>query len=1052
VLQQAAYLHDKMNAIFMDSILRKTLLLGILLFMSKLIDAQAITVTGNVFSKEDLDALIGVSIQEKGTKSGTSTDASGNFQIKVLSLDAILVFRYTGFTDLEVPISGKTELSVSMTNSSGLLKDVVITGYRKEIRSDISSAISSIKAKDIEKLVVVGIDQALQGQAPGVMVTQVTGAPGDDISVRIRGAGTLGNNNPLFIIDGIPTTGNINMFSPGDIESIEILKDGAAAAIYGARAANGVVLITTKRGKSGKPGFSFETYTGIQQPIRLPDLLNAKDFLTIRNEAITNGNALRNPANQLPTYDPAILDTLPDVNWLDKVFQPAPMHRYALSASSGNAVSNVYISGEYVSQDGIFRGQSFDKYQLRINGDIGNKRFRVGNNLAFSHTKRKVINSSGDGFGPGNELSGIRYALIASPLFSGKYADGSDVNVTSDLGDPILYGDGNANPLVFIDNTDWQILRYRVFGNVFAELNVMKGLKIRSSLGGDFQFEREKLFKKRLSAAIYSPTSLNEGRVFNQTLVWNNTADYQREFGNHKISALAGTEAIQNHTDYLGASANNFRRTDPLFRYLNASTAEELKNLGVSGIATEWSLLSYFMQAGYSFGNRYVISTAVRRDGSSRFGKNNRWGVFPSVSAAWNVSNERFFEKIRGISALKLRASWGQLGNQEIGVYPYSSLIRTGDRVYIFGDKIATGSTIIEPGNSNIRWETSTQTNYGLDMAFWKDRLSLTLDVFQKRTKDILVRVPVPQAGGAQRPPFVNAATVENKGVELGLIYKNRIGKFQYNIGANISSIQNKVTSIANSEPILGGYGLSEGALTKTEPGYPVGSFFLYEMTGIFQSQSEVDASPFQTKDTRPGDVKFADLNGDNVIDDKDRKHIGKPFPDFTYGINIGFNWKNLDFSTLIQGVQGNDVYFLYGNFAYETQSRGFNSYSEILNRWTPENPSNTIPKVSIDDRNGNRRPSTRFLADGSYMRVRNITMGYNLKDLLHWKNIGGLRIYATVQNALTITKYPGLDPEIQANANDTRGLGLSSDLAVGIDWGTVPAPRTMIIGAKMDF
>ncbi len=1036
----------------MDSILRKTILLGILLFMSKLIDAQEITVTGKVFSNEDQDALIGVSVQEKGTKSGASTDASGNFQIKVLSPDAILVFRYTGFTDLEVPIAGKTELSVAMLTSNDLLKDVVITGYRKEIRSDISSAISSIKAKDIEKLVVVGIDQALQGQAPGVMVTQVTGAPGDDISVRIRGAGTLGNNNPLFIIDGIPTTGNINMFSPGDIESIEVLKDGAAAAIYGARAANGVVLITTKRGKSGKPAFSFETYTGIQQPIRLPNLLNARDFLTIRNEAITNGNALRNPANQLPTYDPAILDTLPDVNWLDKVFQPAPMHRYALSASSGNAVSNVYISGEYVSQDGIFRGQSFDKYQLRINGDIGNKRFRVGNNLAFSHTKRKVINSSGDGFGSGNELSGIRYALIASPLFSGKNADGSDVNVTSELGDPILFGDGNANPLVFIDNTDWQILRYRVFGNVFAELNIMKGLKIRSSLGGDFQFEREKLFKKRLSAAIYSPTSLNEGRVFNQTLVWNNTADFQRAFGNHKISALAGTEAIQNHTDYLGASANNFKRTDPLFRYLNASTAEELKNLGVSGIATEWSLLSYFMQAGYSYANRYVISTAVRRDGSSRFGKNNRWGVFPSVSAAWNVSNERFFEKIKGISVLKLRASWGQLGNQEIGIYPYSSLIRTGDRVYVFGDKIATGSTIIEPGNSNIRWETSSQTNYGLDMAFWQDRLSLTLDLFQKRTKDILVRVPVPQAGGAQRPPYVNAATVENKGIELGLIYKNRIGKFQYNIGANISSIRNKVASIANSEPILGGYGLSEGALTKTEPGYPVGSFFLYEMTGIFQSQSEVDASPFQTKDTRPGDVKFADLNGDNVIDDKDRKHIGKPFPDFTYGINLGFNWKNFDFSTLIQGVEGNDVYFLYGNFAYETQSRGFNSYTEILNRWTPENPSNTIPKVSIDDRNGNRRPSTRFLEDGSYLRVRNITMGYNLKDVLHWKNIGGLRIYATIQNALTFTKYPGLDPEIQANANDTRGLGLSSDLAVGIDWGTVPAPRTMIIGAKMDF
>ncbi|MFN0176090.1 MAG: SusC/RagA family TonB-linked outer membrane protein [Saprospiraceae bacterium] len=1043
--------------------LSRIISLFLLTFCSQIATAQTFAVSGAVVSAEDNQPLIGVTVQEKGGSNATMTDINGTFRLSVASPEAVLLFRYTGFENVEMAVKGRATLSVIMNTGATLLQDVVVTGYKKEIRSDISSAITSIKSKDIEKLVVVGIDQALQGQAPGVMVTQVTGSPGDDIAVRIRGAGTLGNNNPLFVIDGVPTTGNINMFSPGDIESIEVLKDGAAAAIYGARAANGVVLITTKRGKSGKPTFSFEAYSGVQNAVNLPKLLNSEEYLTIRNEAITNANTLRNPANQLPTYDPAILDTLPDIDWLDLVFNPAPIQHYALSASGGSETSRFYLSGEYHSQEGVFKGQGFDKYQVRFNGEIGSKRFKFGNNLSFSHTDRKVIGGSGDGYGPGNELSGIRYALIAAPVFRSQNSDGSYVNVSSLLGDPTLYGDGNANPLVFINNTDWKIKRYRVFGNVFAELKLFKGLNLRTTLGGDFQFEREKLFKERLSEAVYNPTSLNEGRVFNQTLVWNNTADFQRTFGNHRISALLGMEAIQNHTDYLGASASNFRRTDPLFRYIDASTAEELKNLGASGIATEWALLSYFAQAGYSFKSRYILSAAVRRDGSSRFGKNNRWGVFPSVSAAWNVSNEHFFEPVKFISSMKIRASWGRLGNQEIGIYPYSSLVSTGNQVYVFGNQIVTGATILETGNSNIRWETSTQSNLGLDMSFWGDRLSLTVDVFRKVTDDILVRVPVPQAGGAVRPPFVNAASVENKGIELGLIYKNRMGDFRYDIGANISTVRNKVLSISNGEPIYGGFGLSDGALTKTEAGYPVGSFFLYQMEGIFQTQAEIDASPFQTINTRPGDVKFADVDGkdlngnltglpDGKIDDSDRKHIGNPFPDFTYGVNLGFSWKNFDFSTLIQGVQGNDVYFLYGNFAYETQARGFNSYSDILNRWTPTNTNTNIPKVSLDDRNGNRRASTRFLEDGSYMRIRNITLGYNFKDLLKWKDIGGLRLYVTAQNALTFTKYHGLDPEIQANANDTRGLGLSSDLAVGIDWGTVPAPRTIIVGLKLDF
>ena len=551
---------------------------------------------------------------------------------------------------------------------------------------------------------------------------------------------------------------------------------------------------------------------------------------------------------------------------------------------------------------------------------------------------------------------------------------------------------------------------------------------------------------------VYNPTSLNENRVFNQTLIWNTTADYSLQLDKHKVSALLGMEAIKNHTDYLGASGNNFRRTDQLFRYLNDNLPEEINNVGASGIATEWSLLSYFTQLAYSYNSKYVISASVRRDGSSRFGVNNRWGLFPSVSAAWNIANEPFFKEIKMISSLKLRASWGKLGNQEIGVYPYSSLVQTGERSYSFGDKLATGASIVETGNDNVKWETTTQKNIGLDMSIWKDRFSIIADVFDKKTEDILVRVPIPQTGGSQRPPYVNAGTIDNKGFELGLTYKNKTKAFNYTIGANISGIKNKVISIAGSEPILGGFGLSDGPLTRTEAGYSIGSFYLWKMDKLFQSQSEIDQSPFQTNDTRPGDVKFADLNGDNKIDDKDRAHVGNPFPDFTYGINLGFNYKRIDFSAFGQGIQGNDVYFLYGNFAYETQSRGFNSYNEILNRWTPSNTNTDIPKVSLDDRNGNRRSSTRFLEDGSYFRIRNITLGYELKDLLKIKQIASARIYITVQNAFTWTSYPGLDPEIQANANDTRGLGLSSDLAVGVDWGTVPAPRTQIIGFKINF
>ncbi|MBK8747667.1 MAG: TonB-dependent receptor [Saprospiraceae bacterium] len=1019
--------------------------------MSGQLFSQQITVRGTVVAEAENETLIGVNILEKNGKALAATDIDGKYSI-VCDINSTLVFSYVGYTTREIKVDNQAILDVVLVSDSKLLDALVVTGYRSEIKSNVSSAISTVKGKDVEKLVVLGIDQALQGQAPGIQVTQTSGAPGDDIAVRIRGVGTLGNSNPLYIVDGVPTNANINMFATGDIESIDILKDGAAAAIYGSRAANGVIVITTKKGKSGIPSFNFSSSIGMAKAYRLPKLLNAKDFLDVRNAAIKNANTLRDPARQLDTIPNDVLDTLPDIDWLDQVFRTAPIQKYGLSASGGSENSKYYITGEYLNQDGTYKGQGFKKYSIRFNGETGNKWFKVGNNISYAFTDRQVSNSTGDGFGPGNELSGIRYALIASPVFNPYKPDGSYYNVSSELGDPTLFGDGNANPLALIDATNWTVQRSRIFGNIFAELTLFKAVKIRTNLGGDFTFENEKKFKRKLSEAIYNPTSLNEGRVFSRNLIWTNTADYEKRFGRSRISGVIGMEAIENRDNYLGASVNNFFRTDALFQNIDNSVTTDIKNIGASGITTEWSLLSYFAQVNYSFDNKYVLGATVRRDGSSRFGADNRWGVFPAVSAAWNVSNEEFFKNFEVFSTFKLRASYGILGSQEIGNYPYSSLVGLGQRVYSFGGGVVTGAQLLETGNSQIKWESCTQYDFGLDFSLLNDRLSVFMDYYNKTSNDVLVRVPIPQSGGEQNPPYVNAGSIENKGFELGIIFNNKFRDLNYSVGGNISTVNNKVLSLSDGEPILGGFGLSDGAITKTEVGYPIGSFFLYQADGLFQSQEEIEASAFQTKDTRPGDVKFADLNGDKIIDQNDRTHLGSPFPKFTYGFNLSLNYKNFDLSTLIQGVYGNDVYFLYGNFAYETQSRGFNSYDEIKNYWTPTNTNTDIPKVSLDDRNGNRRVSTRFLQDGSYLKVRNITLGYDFKPMIKTNKIGSLRMYVTGQNLFTFTKYTGLDPEIQANNNDTDGAGITSDFAVGIDWGTVPAPRTFIIGLNLGF
>lgn len=1009
-----------------------------------------IKVSGTILDSIDHTPLVGVTIVESVTQNGVISDIDGHYSIEC-NPNSKLEVRYVGYIPQHIEVNGRPIININLISTAQLLENVIVTGYKTEQKSDITSAISSVKGEEVGKLAVLGIDQALQGQAPGINITQTSGAPGDGIAVRIRGVGTIGNNNPLYIIDGVPTTGDINMFSTKDIESIEVLKD-AAAAIYGSRAANGVIVITTKKGRPGASKFSFNTSVGYAQPYRLPKLLNTNDYVHIRNEAIKNANTLRDPARQLDTFDLAIIDTLPNVNWLDQVFHIAPYQTYSLSATGGTDNSNYYIMGEYLNEKGVFKGQGFKKYGVRFNGETKGNWLKIGSNMYFSYTSQNRMNSTGDGYGPGNELNVLRYALIAAPTFGIYHKDGSYINTSAELGESTLYGDGNANPLALIDATDWTIDRSRVFGNLYAEATLTNFLKAKTSLGGDFTFENEKKFKERLSAAIYDPTSLTESRVFGRNLVWQNTLDFSKHFGLHKVSALIGMEAIKNNTNYLGASVNNFFRTDPAFRNIDNSVVEDIKNIGASGITTEWAVLSYFGQLDYSYQDKYILNASLRRDGSSRFGKDNRWGMFPRLSAAWNLSRESFMENIHFLSNLKLRASWGKLGNQEIGLYPYTSLVGTGLRVYSFNGNIVTGAQILETGNSKIKWESTTISDIGLDFSLFNGGLSFTIDYYKKITNDMLVRVPIPESAGEQAPPYVNAGSVENKGIEIAALYRNKIGQLDYSFSANFATNKNEVLSISSGEPIYGGYGLSDGPITRTEAGYPIGSYYLYEMKGIFNSMEQIKNSPFQSKDTRPGDVQFVDINGDNVIDDKDRTHAGNPFPDFSYGINLALEWKNFDLSALAQGIYGNEIYFLYGNFAYETQSRGFNSYEDIKNYWRPDNQNTNIPKVSLDDRNGNRRISTRFLYDGSYLKIRNITLGYNFKSLINTKYIHDFRIFLTGQNLFTFSKYPGLDPEIQANNNDTQGLGITSDLAVGIDWGTVPAPRKVLFGISLQF
>jgi TonB-dependent starch-binding outer membrane protein SusC len=997
--------------------------------------------------------LMGATVMIKGTRITVQTDSSGNFSINA-DANAILVFSYIGYKTLEVPVDGQRVLLVKINELNKDLSEVVVLGYQSQKRSTIAGAVTTVDVDDVAKIPIGFADQALQGQASGVRITQSTGQPGDGIAMRIRGVGSINNNDPLYIIDGVPTQDGINFLAADDIATITVLKDAASAAIYGARSSNGVVVITTKNGKSGRTTINYSVYAGVQTHGYLTPMTNAAEYKTLFNEMVTNDNA--GLASNNPLLKSPIPDSIPmaNTNWLGAIFRTAPVQDHELSVSGGNEKTQYSVSGNFFDQDGIILNSWYKRYTLRTKITSAlTDRLRIGTNLNFSYYDKNSVGSSGDGYG-GNGGSVVRYALFRDPAIPIYSSPG----VYSDLPQyPGFFGDG-YNPVGLANNTSNIEQQFRGFGDVFAEYKILKDLTFRTDFGGDVLITQDKTFFLNwgTNGRINNPNTLNELQTTNENMVWNNTFRYNRTFGSlHNLNFIAGTEAITNTTTYTSETQQNFPTQIPTLEFLGNGLNPE--------IATEsegqWSLLSFLASVNYSYNSEFFLTGSARRDGSSRFGPANRWGNFFSGAAAWSLMSEQWFtDMFPVISRMKVRVSYGQLGNQNIGDYPWASVIGTALNSsnvnnYVLGNpqSVVQGASISKLGNDNVKWETSTQSDAGLDIAILRDKLSLSVDYFDKVNSNMLVAVPLPMIGGSASAPYINDGSVQNKGFEFQLQYQNNDHPIKFGFTANLATIQNKVLSIP--VPIQGGRIDNGVYATLTTTGHPIGSFYGYQMIGIFQNQKDIFTSAYQGPGVRPGDVKYADINGDGKIDANDRTFLGSAIPKFTYGFTSTLQFMNFDLFLLIQGSYGNKIY-LQVNQDIEGFYRPFNLTQRVYDeRWHGEGTSNSMPLVSwLDQPNNVKEPSSRFLEGASYCRIKNLQFGYTIpKKVVSKLHIKGLRFYVTGTNLLTITKYTGLDPEMYIS-NNVKAEQYQSDVAAGIDWGTYPAAKSYIVGANLNF
>ncbi len=995
---------------------------------------QQKTIAGKVTDKSG-SPLPGVTIAVKGTTQGTITDANGNYSISEVPDDATLIFSFVGMKSHEVKVAGQTSINVVLQADMTGIDEVVVIGYTARKKSTLTGAVSIVDMGDMEKNRVPNVAQAMQGQIAGVQVTSSTGAPGDPIQIRIRGEGTIGNNNPLYIVDGIPSR-DITFLNQADIKSMTVLKDAAAAAIYGSRASGGVVLITTKSGAKGKIHLDVNFYKGIQNVANLPTMLNTEQYMNTVEKAWNNSD--RTGANPY-TADKGRAD-FADTDWLDELFEQGMSQNLQFTASGGSDKMQFLMSLGYYDQDGIvvFDNDKYQKlnYRTNINVDLTD-RFKIGTNLQLSYSTQDKIASKGESL--------IRFALLRTPVLA-VYKDVNDPTYSErdpftdmpfftpsgyDVGLQRTMYEMVGNPVAQAFFTDDQRRIYKTFGNVYGEYAFLKNkeLKFRTNLGIDLTLFHNKAFNENYGdddgggSAIdrglgrrNRPNSLNESRGEALTVTFNNTLNYTKTFNDkHDLNVMVGTEYISNYSSSIGASRKRFPFTDNTFRYLDfGGTDLDIWN---SGTASEWSLFSFFGSASYVFDYKYMVTANLRADASSRFSESNRWGYFPSISAGWKISDEDFLSDVDWLSNLKLRASWGKLGNQEIDNYAFLTLISQVDGI-VKTDRF---------GNPDLKWESSTQSNIGVDIGLFNNKLAITTEYFEKNTTDILLPIGLPSVVGNVEPTILNAGEVSNKGFEFSLNYRNSENEFKYSINANIATLINNVEKLHPNLPNI------TGAVTRTEVGQPLNAYYGYRMVGIYQNQAEIDSylSGTLNPSTKPGDIKFNDLNGDGVINSEDREFIGSPIPDLTYGLSFSSTYKKFDFSILFQGVEGVDRYN-QGKQILDFDTRPFNYTTHVLGAWDGEGSSNTIPRTTFQD-NGSSKVSSIFVEDASYFRLKNVEIGYTLESI---KGIQNIRFYISAQNLFTLTNYTGLDPE-------------SVDL---MDLGTYPLSQSFLFGVNVKF
>lgn len=982
-------------------------LIGMLLPMCMF--AQQITVQG-VVKDQTGETVIGASVMEKGTTNGTITGIDGDFSLN-MSSNGTLVVSFVGYKTQEVQVKGQKQLQVVLFEDAEMLDEVVVIGYGTMKKSDLTGAVSSIGNKDIKDSPVSNLGQAIQGKISGVQIVDA-GKPGDNVSIKIRGLGSINNCDPLVVIDGVPTDLGLSSLNMADVERLDVLKDASATAIYGSRGANGVVMITTKRGTEGKGKLAVSANYSFQNATNVPSLLNAAQYAELSNDMMVNSGRNPNPEWANPSELGAGTD------WMDELLRTGVMQNYTVSYSGGNEKSHYYVSGGFLDQSGIVKSVNYRRFTFQSNSDAQVlKWLKFSNNITFSaDTKKSGSYNIGD-------------ALKALPIYPVKNEDGS---WSGPDGNSEWYG-STRNPIGPTELNKSQTDGYNFLANLTAELTFTKWLKFKSTFGYDAKFWFIDNFTPKYN---WKPTPTEETSRYKSdnksfTYLWDNYFLFDHTFAEkHRVGLMAGMSAQWNTNDYLNAQKNVF-----MFDNVHEmDNGEEMYAIG--GNETEWALLSYMARVNYSYEDRYLLTATIRRDGSSRFGKKHRWGTFPSVSVAWRASQEKWFPKNDYINDLKVRAGYGVTGSQaSVGNYSYLASYNTS--VYPFGISSGNQTALVSStlANPYIHWEEVAQTNIGFDASLFNSRVMFSFDAYLKETRDMLVKASIPITSGFEdtTTTYTNAGKVRNQGIEMSLHTINLTGELGWETNLTATYNKNKIKDLNSDVPYYINQ-INNSYVTMLAKDYPINVFYGYVTDGIFQNQSEVNTHAVQPG-AEPGDIRFKDLNNDGVINDSDRTVIGNPNPSWLFSMNNSLSYKGFELSVFLQGIAGNKIYNA-NNIDNTGMAAAYNQTTDVLKRWQGEGTSNSMPRAVFGDPNQNTRVSDRFVENGSYLRLKNITLSYTFpKQWLQKAQIENARLSLSCENVATITGYSGFDPEVGINGIDQNRYPISRTFSLGLNF-----------------